>query len=256
MPATLDGKIVCMDGEGKPMFYDLLYHRRSPLFIAFDILSRGHEDLRHLPLVDRKQELRRVLAKSKSSSVLYADHVDGKDIALFERVCELDNEGIVAKHRWGNYTSDAESRTWFKIRNRDYSQWDATRRSSGIDIGSRLLDGMRASWRWPPQRRKLPRARTRGRYGNNHGRHRHSRVSASLTRDLSAAQLQSRLAKMEERIRSPSRTERRASSSSSSSKPTSQLTTIESALSKSDFRDRMRRCGDKDLWTVAVGASR
>jgi bifunctional non-homologous end joining protein LigD len=69
------------------------------VFVAFDILSRGHEDLRHLPLVDRKQELRRALAKTKSSSVMYADHVEGNGIALFERACELDLEGIVAKHR-------------------------------------------------------------------------------------------------------------------------------------------------------------
>jgi hypothetical protein len=35
----------------------------------------------------------------------------------------LDIEGIVAKHRWGQYTSDAEASTWFNIRNRDCSQW-------------------------------------------------------------------------------------------------------------------------------------
>jgi hypothetical protein len=33
------------------------------------------------------------------------------------------------------------------------------RRSSATGIGSQLLDGMRV--RWPPQRRKLPRARKR-----------------------------------------------------------------------------------------------
>jgi len=52
-----------------------------------------------------------------------ADHLDGKGIALFDRACELDLEGIVAKHRNGRYTSDADASTWFKIRNRNYSQW-------------------------------------------------------------------------------------------------------------------------------------
>jgi bifunctional non-homologous end joining protein LigD len=84
--AVLDGEIVCLDRDGRPQFYNLLYHRASPVFVAFDILWRGQEDLRHLPLVDRKQELRGVLARSKSTSVLYADHIDGKGIALFERV--------------------------------------------------------------------------------------------------------------------------------------------------------------------------
>jgi ATP-dependent DNA ligase len=113
---------VCLGREGRPQFYDLLYHRASPVFIAFDILSRRHEDLRHLPLTDRKQELRRVLGKAKASCLMYAHHVEGNGIALFGRVCE-DLEGVVAKRRGGRYTSDAEASSWFKIRNRNYSQW-------------------------------------------------------------------------------------------------------------------------------------
>ena len=42
--------------------------------------------------------------------------------ALFQRICELDLEGIVAKHKSGPYVADRESSTWFKILNRDYSQ--------------------------------------------------------------------------------------------------------------------------------------
>jgi ATP-dependent DNA ligase len=91
--------------------------------VTFDVLWRGNEDLRGLPLVERKQELRRVLGKSKSPSVLYADHLDGNGIALYDRACELDIEGIVAKHSWGRYTAHAEGSTWFKVRNRSYSQW-------------------------------------------------------------------------------------------------------------------------------------
>ncbi len=124
---VLDGEIACLDRYGRPQFYDLLYRRRAPVFIAFDILARGRNDLRHLPLVDRKLELRRVLSKAKSPAVLYADHVEGNGIGLYERVCEMDLEGVVAKHRWGNYTSDAEASTWLKIRNRSYSQWAGRR---------------------------------------------------------------------------------------------------------------------------------
>jgi hypothetical protein len=39
--------------------------------------------------------------------------------ALFQRVCEMDLEGIVAKHSLAPYTMDT---TWFKIKNRNYSQ--------------------------------------------------------------------------------------------------------------------------------------
>jgi len=38
----------------------------------------------------------------------------------FEKACELDLEGIVAKHQHAPY--DTEKSTWFKIRNPTYSQ--------------------------------------------------------------------------------------------------------------------------------------
>jgi hypothetical protein len=41
---------------------------------------------------------------------------------LFQRICELDLEGIVAKHKLGPYVADRESSTWVKILNRRYSQ--------------------------------------------------------------------------------------------------------------------------------------
>jgi hypothetical protein len=39
------------------------------------------------------------------------------------RACELDLEGIVAKHRLAPYRSTADAATWLKIRNPHYSQW-------------------------------------------------------------------------------------------------------------------------------------
>jgi ATP-dependent DNA ligase len=50
----------------------------------------------------------------------YADHVEQHGTALFQRVCEMDIEGIVAKHSLAPYTTDRT--TWFKIKNRNYSQ--------------------------------------------------------------------------------------------------------------------------------------
>ena len=41
---------------------------------------------------------------------------------VIERVCKLNLEGIVAKHKHAPYVSVPEQSTWFKIRNRNYSQ--------------------------------------------------------------------------------------------------------------------------------------
>jgi hypothetical protein len=57
------------------------------------------------------------------SGVRYADHVESSGVLLFERVCELDLEGIVAKYKFGPYGPDGDAlSTWYKIRNRDYSE--------------------------------------------------------------------------------------------------------------------------------------
>jgi hypothetical protein len=51
-----------------------------------------------------------------------SDHAEGSGTALFQRVCELDLEGIVAKQKFGPYVTEREQSTWYKIRNTGYSQ--------------------------------------------------------------------------------------------------------------------------------------
>src|SRR5438132_11937323 len=73
-----------------------------PCFFAFDLLTYG-KYLRTERLIDRKQELRRLLARSPDSLLKYTEYIDGHGIALFQRVCELDLEGIVAKQKSAPY---------------------------------------------------------------------------------------------------------------------------------------------------------
>ena len=120
--AILDGEIVCVDRGGRPQFKDLLFRKGDPCFFAFDLLHDG-KDRRLDALLERKQELRRLLGPiSKGSRLQYADHVVSSGSALFKRVCDLDLEGIVAKHKSGRYEENRERSTWFKVRNRKYSQ--------------------------------------------------------------------------------------------------------------------------------------
>ncbi len=132
----LDGEIVCLDGNGKPQFRDLLFRRSEPHFYAFDLLWDEHawsddeeerrrfrngEDTRYLPLGDRKQRLRALIPR-RGERLLYCDHVHEDGEGLFRLACEHDLEGIVAKHKFSPYLPDREP-TWLKIRNRNYSQW-------------------------------------------------------------------------------------------------------------------------------------
>jgi bifunctional non-homologous end joining protein LigD len=106
--AVIDGEIVCVDRHGRPRFKDLLFHRETPCFFAFDLLMLGGNSWSAERLIDRKQGLRRLLNRVPAHSRLqYVDHVDASGTAMFQRVCELDLEGIVAKHKFDPLTSQS-----------------------------------------------------------------------------------------------------------------------------------------------------
>src|SRR5216110_3561071 len=120
--AVIDGEICSLDRGGRPQFKNLLFRRGNPpCFFAFDLLTCDGKDLRTEQLLDRKQELRRLLARA-CAPLKYTEYIDGCGVALFQRICELDLEGIVAKQKFGPYVTEREHSTWFKIRNRGYSQ--------------------------------------------------------------------------------------------------------------------------------------
>ena len=110
--AVLDGEIVHLDAQGKPRFYDLMRRRNPQHYYSFDLLWLDGHDLRELPLIERKQRLKRLIRPP----VLYVDHMEGRGVDLFEATCGRDLEGIVAKLAAGRYEPAAT--TWVKIKNR------------------------------------------------------------------------------------------------------------------------------------------
>src|SRR5207249_4604282 len=108
--AVIDGEICSLDRRGRPQFKNLMFHRGNPpCFFAFDLLTYDGRDLRTERLLDRKQELRRLLARSPADSRLkYTEYIDGCGTVLFQRVCELDLEGVVAKQKSAPYVAERE----------------------------------------------------------------------------------------------------------------------------------------------------
>ena len=72
--AILDSEIACLDRHGKTQFKDLLFRRGEPRFYAFDLLWLDGEDLRNLPLIERKLRLRSVVPQ-RGERLLNCDHV-------------------------------------------------------------------------------------------------------------------------------------------------------------------------------------
>ena len=120
--AVIDGEIACIDGEGRPIFKDLLFRRSTCLFVAFDLLYLNGKDLRPLPLIERKRHLRKLIRR-KRSRLLYLDHIENDGQLLFEQIVKMDLEGIVCKRKDSPYkVTETPSRYWIKVKNSRYSQ--------------------------------------------------------------------------------------------------------------------------------------
>ena len=117
--AILDGEIVCLDGKGVSQFNQLLSWKGEPAFYAFDLLWLDGEDLRQMPLIERKKRLARLVQAAKCSRLLYAQHIEQHGKGFFAEICARDLEGIVAKRKLGIYKDDAPG---WKLKNPTYSQ--------------------------------------------------------------------------------------------------------------------------------------
>jgi bifunctional non-homologous end joining protein LigD len=120
--AVLDGEIACIDGEGRPIFKDLLFRKSTCVFVAFDLLYLNGKDLRALPLIERKRQLRKLLRR-KRSRILYLDHVENDGRLLFEQIVKMDLEGMVCERQSSPYrATEKPSPHWIKVKNPRYSQ--------------------------------------------------------------------------------------------------------------------------------------
>jgi bifunctional non-homologous end joining protein LigD len=118
--AILDGELAVPDHHGRTVFASMMKRRHEARFFAFDLMSLNGEDFRQLPLLTRKQRLRRILP-ARSPHVLYVDHTRGTGTELYRLACQLDLEGIVAKRAASQYDHNANG-DWIKIKNPNYSQ--------------------------------------------------------------------------------------------------------------------------------------
>jgi len=128
--AVLDGEVVVFDTGGRPHLKNLMRHLGKPVYVAFDLLWLNGEDLRELPLIERRKRLKKIVPK-KSKAILLPVHVDGRGDTLFKEVCRLDLEGMIAKRLLDPYRT--LSTRWYKILNPLYtSKVVKKKRKSGV----------------------------------------------------------------------------------------------------------------------------
>jgi ATP dependent DNA ligase domain len=77
-------------------------------------LEIGGDDLRDLPLIDRKWRLAKLIGKAKKwRAIQYSEHLTGDGPTVFEHVCRMGLEGIVSKRTDAPYRS-GPSKMWLK----------------------------------------------------------------------------------------------------------------------------------------------
>jgi len=122
----LDGELVVLDDSGRPSFNKLQVRAKlgareakraaieSPATLyVFDLLAFAGYDLRKLPLLKRKEILRKILPRT--GPLRYSEHFEKNGEALYEQVVKLGLEGIMAKKADSPYRS-GRSGDWLKIR--------------------------------------------------------------------------------------------------------------------------------------------
>jgi bifunctional non-homologous end joining protein LigD len=122
--AIIDGEIVGLNAEGQPDFAGLqaaLSDGKTDtlIFFVFDLLFADGEDLRKLPLSDRKARLEALLktarGRRKEGLIRYVDHFETGGDAILSSACKLSLEGIVSKNLSAPYVS-GRSENWTKAK--------------------------------------------------------------------------------------------------------------------------------------------
>ena len=85
------------------------------MLYAFDLIEHDGDDLRGLPLIERKRRLAKLIGRVKYA-IRFVEHVTGDGPTVFEHVCRMGLEGIVSKRTDAPYRS-GRSRTWLKSKN-------------------------------------------------------------------------------------------------------------------------------------------
>jgi bifunctional non-homologous end joining protein LigD len=116
--AVLDGEIVVVDDQGRPDFQALQHYQATGsghlLYYVFDLLHFQGHDLTGLPLLRRKELLKKIMPSLPNIRV--SDPVE-KDGVLFYSVVKAKGlEGIIAKHAQSPYEAGRRSRQWLKVK--------------------------------------------------------------------------------------------------------------------------------------------
>ncbi len=119
----VDGEVVALDDAGAPDFAALQAALAEGdtdqlVLFVFDLLHAGGQDIRPLPLRERKARLQAMVAavpKKAAPLLRYVDHFETGGDAILHSACRLSLEGIISKQDAAPYRS-GRSESWTKAK--------------------------------------------------------------------------------------------------------------------------------------------
>jgi bifunctional non-homologous end joining protein LigD len=106
-PAIVDGELIVLNDQGISDFgmlqATLKSDKKDICFVAFDLLHHDGEDLRSLPLEERREKLLALMPKKKNGRLRYSESFDTYNV--FQAACQMGLEGIVSKRKGSSYRS-------------------------------------------------------------------------------------------------------------------------------------------------------
>ena len=118
--AWLDGEMVVADEHGTADFQALqnafdTEHDEHITYYLFDLPFFGGQDLRQMPLQDRREALHRLLEHHESDVLKYSADFDQPLESLLDSACRLKLEGLIGKRADSPY-SGRRSPDWVKLK--------------------------------------------------------------------------------------------------------------------------------------------
>jgi len=130
-PLLIDAELVALDDRGRPAGFQRLQgriHLRSErdvaivdqaqpvAMIAFDLLRDGDEDVRGLPLSDRRARLEQRLGPHTSATIRISEQAARDGRPLYDRALREGWEGLIVKEAQAPYQSGRRSAAWRKLK--------------------------------------------------------------------------------------------------------------------------------------------
>jgi bifunctional non-homologous end joining protein LigD len=112
--AVIDGEVVVPAVDGSTDFSvlqnELKGSSKNTVLVAFDLLYLNGRDIRKLPLLQRKTELKKIIA---GTDIQFSESFEIDAQAMFAHACKLGLEGVVSKVRDSVYPT-GRSNDWVK----------------------------------------------------------------------------------------------------------------------------------------------